>query len=334
MRWVTTAFRTFPLLALVALLAVPAQAVAEEATPRADDGAHVVDSRWVGPRTLDLTIASTALGKEAKTRLLLPEGWSKNAKASWPVVYLLHGANDKKDYESWTSYTDVERFTRDKQAIVVMPSADPNGYYSNWWNHGKGTPAWQTFHLDELRQILERGYHAGTQRAIAGLSMGGYGAMRYAEQRPGMFQAAASYSGIVNTTFPLVPQALQLSWITHGLDPDALWGDPKHQRPIWEAHNPAANLTALRGTRLFLSSGDGRAGLFDANKRHFDAVEAIMGVVSKTFSAGLQAANIPVRTDYYGAGTHSWAYWQRELHHSWPLLTQGFTKQRPPENGA
>ncbi|MFY1670334.1 alpha/beta hydrolase-fold protein [Plantactinospora sp. WMMB334] len=72
-----------------------------------------------------------------------------------------------------------------------------------WWNGGRyGPPAWGTFHLDEVRPILERGYGAGPRRAVAGASMGGYGALGYATPRPGIFRAVASYSGSVHLLHP------------------------------------------------------------------------------------------------------------------------------------
>jgi S-formylglutathione hydrolase FrmB len=49
--------------------------------------------------------------------------------------------------------------------------------FSAWWNFGLSSkPDWETFHVTEVRQILDRGYRAGTQRAIAGISIGGFGA--------------------------------------------------------------------------------------------------------------------------------------------------------------
>jgi S-formylglutathione hydrolase FrmB len=51
-----------------------------------------------------------------------------------------------------------------------MPEAGPFGWYSDWWNHGAGgPPAWETFHLRELRRLLERDYGAGHRRVVAGL---------------------------------------------------------------------------------------------------------------------------------------------------------------------
>ena len=54
-----------------------------------------------------------------------------------------------------------------------MPEAGDTGWYSDWWNDGQGgAPAWETFHLRELRPLLEQGYGAGQRRVVAGLSHG------------------------------------------------------------------------------------------------------------------------------------------------------------------
>src|SRR5215218_828967 len=63
--------------------------------PGADDGASVVAERRVGPRMVDLTISSPALGASGKVRLLTPDHWSTRRKGRrWPVLYLLHGCCD------------------------------------------------------------------------------------------------------------------------------------------------------------------------------------------------------------------------------------------------
>ena len=59
-----------------------------------------------------------------------------------------------------------------------------------------GRTRWETFHLAELRQILQRNYRASTVMAVAGVSMGGLGALAYAARHRGLFRAAASFGGI------------------------------------------------------------------------------------------------------------------------------------------
>lgn len=100
-------------------------------------------------------------------------------------------------YTTWADVFDVETLTAPTDLLVVMPDAGADGgYYSDWWNGGKGgPPMWETFHLVELRQLLERNWQAGDKRAIAGIWVGGYGAMEYAARKPGMIRFAGSYSG-------------------------------------------------------------------------------------------------------------------------------------------
>ena len=83
------------------------------------------------------------------------------------MLYLLHGCCDT--YDSWTRETDVETFAGLRDVLVVMPAGGAVGFYSDW----QDGPAWETFHLTELRELLERDYGAGPRRAVAGLSTGG-----------------------------------------------------------------------------------------------------------------------------------------------------------------
>jgi S-formylglutathione hydrolase FrmB len=279
----------------------------------------VVAEEQVGPNLVDLTVESPALGRTAKVRLLTPDGWDqRRPNAEWPVLYLLHGCCDT--YESWTRSTDVEELAQLRGVLVVMPEGGPVGWYSDWWNHGQGgPPAWETFHLAELRQLLERGYGAGDRRVIAGLSMGGFGALSYAARNPGMFQAAASYSGVVHPLYDGFPEGLMGGLAEFGEDPLALWGDPTAQQSIWEAHDPYYLATQLRSIPVFLSSGDGSKGPFDKRGRK-DYLEAFLNEMNHVLASRLTEAGVRLTTDFYGPGTHSWPYWERELHRSLPLL--------------
>lgn len=170
----------------------------------ADDGARIVAVTTEDARTRDLTIQSPALGSPfgvAQVRLLLPAQFDAQPATRWPVLYLLCGGYPGK-HTDWTQNTDVETLTAPTDLLVVMPDAAADavdGWYSDWWNGGAGgPPKWETFHLVELRQLLERNWQAGDKRVIAGLSMGGYGAMEYATRQPGMFVAAASFSGVLD----------------------------------------------------------------------------------------------------------------------------------------
>ncbi|MEO3813115.1 alpha/beta hydrolase family protein [Sphaerisporangium sp. B11E5] len=299
--------------ALIALsttaMLTPAQAAAA-APPQA----RVVAEERTSPRIVDLTVDSPALARTAKVRLLTPDGWERRGpRDRWPVLYLLHGLGDS--HEAWTKDSDVERLPELRDVLVVMPDADA-GYYTDWWNGGA---AWETFHLSEVRGILERGYGAGTRRVVAGLSMGGYGALVYAARHPGLFRAAASYSGPVHL---LHPEHVRRWREAFEVAPEyrGLWGDPVEQRANWRSHDPYALAHRLRPIPVFLAGGDGRPGPLDAPGEPFDETEAFLDTLNRSLADRLERAGVRLTTDFYGPGTHSPAYWERELHRSLPLL--------------
>jgi diacylglycerol O-acyltransferase / trehalose O-mycolyltransferase len=287
--------------------------------------AQVLATEVLSPRIRDLVIDSPALGRYAMVRLLLPRRFSAEPGRRWPVLWLLHGCCDT--YESWTRSADVEQLDVLADVLVVMPEAGQVGFYSDWRTPAEGEPSrWETFHLTELRQLLERDWRAGNHRVVAGLSMGGLGAMAYAARHPGMFAAAASYSGLLHTRYqgdPVPgPQLIQGLLRRFGEDGDGLWGDPRRQGDVWAEHNPYDLASRLGGVRLFVSFGNGQPGPLDTPAVSGQArqIERNLYPQNLAFLERLRQLGIPVRSDAYGPGTHDWPYWQRELHRSLPML--------------
>ena len=75
----------------------------------------------------------------------------------------------------------------------------------------------------------------------------------------------------------------------------------------------------LRGTRLFVSSGNGTPGPLD-HTGTTDPTEVSLHGENAAFVRRLRSLELPATVDLYGAGTHSWPYWERELHRALPLL--------------
>ncbi|GAA3219956.1 alpha/beta hydrolase family protein [Actinocorallia longicatena] len=262
-----------------------------------------------------LTVSSPALGRRALVWVLKPRGWTAGS-TGWPVLYLLHPCCGPEN--GWLVNGGVERLTARLKAVVIMPEADRMGWYSDW----KDGPAWETFHLTELRGLLEPRYGATGRRAVAGASMGGFGAMSYAARHPGLFAAAASFSGVLDTTLDRAGFGEFLS--AGGADPDRLWGDD------WAAHNPKDLAARLKGVALFVSGGDGRPGPLDrkgASSRG-DA-EAAVTAQSRSFARAAASAGARLRTDFYGRGRHTWPYWSRGLARALPILFPGAVRTGP-----
>jgi S-formylglutathione hydrolase FrmB len=301
-------------------LAGPAKTLAGPA--KADDGARVTAETKIASREVDITISSPALGKSVKTRLLLPPNWSRASTATWPVLYAYHGGQD--NYTSWTKNTDIEAWAAKYNVIVAMPEGD-NGSYTDWYNYGKGgNPKWETFHTAEVRQLLERNYHAGALRAAIGNSSGGAGAMAYAARHPGLFKYAASLSGILSMRSIGMPAMLMFTNASNGQDPFAIWGVPWSDDANWVAHDPYSLAPKLRGTGLFFSSGTtGRPGPGDPDVAPWDIgllSEIAVGANNKDFKKRLDELNIPYTAHIYGDGRHNWPAWIREAASVWPTL--------------
>ncbi|MEU0698161.1 alpha/beta hydrolase family protein [Streptomyces niveus] len=336
----------FAMGAMGAAMTVPAaQSAGVTARTERDVGARVIEERPAGKRIVDLTVRSPALARDAAVRLLTPDGWEERGPGDrWPVLYLLAGGDG--NHLTWTEEYEVQNLPELRDTLVVMPSMPLFGFYSDWLRQAEDGPrAVETFHLREVRPLLERHYGAGTRRAAAGESQGGFGALSYAARNPGTFRAVASYSGFVH---PLAhPHAVRAAMNYLGMDWRRLWGDPVAQRDVWEAHDPYHLAPRLRDTPVYLSSGDGRGGALDPEDVEPDPdipgledpahpfpedvispTEALMGEESRAVANRLRHQGTPLTTHFY-RGTHDPAYWERDLRRSLPMLLRSLRPQQP-----
>jgi S-formylglutathione hydrolase FrmB len=145
-------------------------------------------------RVKTVEVPSKALGKAAKINVLLPADYETSG-LRYPVVYLLHGASGA--YNDWNDKSGVAAYARTRPFIVVMPDANGDSFYLN--TPGRGNVA--DYLVKELIPFVDKTYRTIAMkegRAVAGLSMGGYGAWRLALDNVGTFACAASLSGALN----------------------------------------------------------------------------------------------------------------------------------------
>jgi S-formylglutathione hydrolase FrmB len=234
---------------------------------------------------------------------------------------LLHGYGGS--YTEWVQLTDLVAFTQHLPLIVVMPEGGI-GWYMDPALPG---PNWETYHIGELIPYIDNHFRTVATRrgrAVAGLSMGGMGAFVYAARHPDLFVAAASISGILDA------ENYNPYFTGAQPSPSQVFA-PVCGQSVWclRAHDPVDLVSNLRGLHLFLSCGNGKPGPFDGT---YDAasgkVEASIHTTLESMAAALRGAHIPATADDYGPGTHSWPYFQRELHRAMPMLMATFAK--PP----
>jgi S-formylglutathione hydrolase FrmB len=132
---------------------------------------------------------SIVIGKQTEMQVLLPSV----GEPPFATLYLLHGIFG--DSTNWLRYTRLEWYLRDLPLIVVLPDGD-RGFFTD----NEEGPAYARYMGEELPSFIERNFHARPARgarAIGGLSMGGYGALRVALGYPERFCSVHSHSGAV-----------------------------------------------------------------------------------------------------------------------------------------
>lgn len=248
-----------------------------------------------------------------RVRFILPKGFAEQER-DWPIVYLLHDAPG--DYRTWTDTGAVFELLKDLPIIAVMPDGGGGipGWYSDW---DDGSYQWQSYHMEFLLPFVERSLGLGPQpiRAIAGPSMGGYGAMYYSAAYPGRFVAAAGFSGAVDFLHLDRVSALYafLAGFSGVAPSNAIWGDPLTHYERWQAQDPGSQVHSLAGMRIFLSSGNGLPGgphdNLPAGLPEY-GIEPILLTMNRSFANTLESAGIGYQTWFYGPGYHNWPYYR------------------------
>ncbi len=250
--------------------------------------------------------------RDLRANVLLPDGY--DGSRAYPVLYLLHGIAD--DYRTWSDPTQggVREAVGDADVIVVMPEAG-RSLNVDWYSAGpRMRRAWARYYLEELiPQIHARFTILPGRRnhAIAGISMGGYGALYLASQLPEYFGAAASLSGIVD---------IRQAWLSELMYPIArashrqIFGPPFGS--YVRAHDFLMLRDNLRDTRVLITNGDGipvpaaRDQLLQIIG--LGGAEANMKVWSSALARRLRAADVDVTT-WWRRGIHDWWYWRQDV---------------------
>ena len=141
------------------------------------------------------TFHSQALQREMAYCLLLPTDY-ETSKRSYPVLYLLHGLWGSEN--DWLALTNVAEQVKGLPLIVVMPQAD-----DSWYVNAATRPEakYEDYVFGDLVQEIESRYRAEKDRDgrfVAGLSMGGYGALKEGLKQPQRFAVVGAFSATAN----------------------------------------------------------------------------------------------------------------------------------------
>jgi len=228
-------------------------------------------------------------GRVLPYSVLLPPGYRliTSRQTRYPVVYLLHGYGH--NHNSWTAKTSLARYAAAHQLIVVMPTGD-NGWYTD--SATAAADKFESYILEELIPDVQSRFRTIETRAgrtVAGLSMGGYGALKFGFKHPETFAVAASMSG--------------------ALDAASRTDDPSIMRAFGPADSPArAENDLFRLARDFPAERRGLLPFF-----YFDC-----GTDDPWMESNRTLANILLERKLTHEfrqlpGDHIWPYWDRQV---------------------
>lgn len=256
------------------------------------------------------SIFSTKLGCEQKYNVYLPDGY--NQWDRYPVIYLLHGLYG--DYSNWVKSGRMKEVADEliacgevRPCVMVMPNAgdkDVHGYQNGYFN----VQDWpyEDFFFDEFLPEVERKYHCGGEkglRAVIGLSMGGGGAIVYAQRHPRLFSSAYGMS----------------AWLDH------------KDRDIRGTDRVGSKLTLTDRSVRDHSALDFIDWVGPVTKEELKTVAWFLDCgdddhllqLSVDLHLKMHKAGIPCELRVHNGG-HTWEYWHRALYSALPFASRNF----------
>lgn len=258
---------------------------------------------------------SPSLGRQLRYAAHLPPSYDREPSRRYPVLYFLHGMfGNEREYERRGVAARVEKMRAQGligDFIVVAPAGE-NSFYVNAKNGAK----YEDAIVKDLISHIEKTYRVmAGQRAIQGISMGGFGALMIAFKHPEMFSSVTAHSAALFVELPKPAGTDRRSQFMSRLIGN-IFGDPPDE-DFFQANNPirlaetnAANIKKS-GLKIYFDVGDqDRYGFQESNK---------------ILDEKLTAAKIPHEFHIF-PGNHGWEYMISVADHSYGFLWKAFNQ--------
>ena len=238
----------------------------------------------------DGSFHSESLGREMRYRVILPAGY-ENSSERYPTLFLLHGLYG--DFENWSTRTNLISYAVRLRLIIAMPDAG-----NSWYVNSLTVPGdkFENYIIDDFLGEIDSHFRTIRERyarALAGLSMGGYGAVKLALKYPQLFAMAGGISAALNAPGDLDDKAadfrvnLQKVFGPHG-------SATRDQNDVFAllAHADPAKLPYI-----YLDCGSSDVLFLFSNRE---------------FAARLQERNAPYEF-HEMQGAHTWDFWDAAI---------------------
>jgi S-formylglutathione hydrolase FrmB len=241
-------------------------------------------------------ISSAILQRPVRYCVMLPPSYDAQKTQTFPVLYFLHGLGDNEQALFNSGGWEIAEGLRKSSGLGEFLIVTPDGGHSFYINSRDGKVRYEDFFFREFLPAIERKYRAATtpnRRALAGVSMGGYGALRYAFQYPSRFAAVAVQ---MPALLDRLPPALT-SGTAHGQgDLLSAFGNVPSEA-FWEQNSPLtlarADAAQLKHLKIYFDCGDQDDFGFTAGARSLDRI--------------LNERGVPHEFHIY-PGHHDWQY--------------------------
>lgn len=238
------------------------------------------------------SVYSYAVSSYKRFNIILPKDYFKTDER-YKVIFLLHGYSG--DHTDWINRTNIVKYLQDYSFVVVTPEADNSWYTNSPFVKNRN---YEDYIIKELIPYVEKRYRVISTkhgRVIAGLSMGGYGAIKLALKYPHLFYYSGSFSGafrwpsMIEKNRGLLTQSLK-----------EVFGEKRSDH--WDKNDVliiADTIKPINLPYLYISCGenDPLEGLLDSNRK----------LVEKLQKNG-------VAYEYHELpGEHNWIFWDMEI---------------------
>ena len=225
----------------------------------------------------------------------LPDDYDESRTTRYPVLYLLHGLTGH--YNDWFSRSNVAEYAAQYRLIVVTPEGNDSWYVDST---AVPTEKYESYILNEIIPDVQARYRtieARYGRAIAGLSMGGYGSIKFGLKSPATFAFVGSMSGAFGIT-RVNEQGIEWAALKNSLKAfGAVGSDTRKRNDVFELIKqlPANRIASL--PFIYFDSGTEDTGVFADNRE---------------LAALLVEKKIPHEFRQL-PGDQSWGYWDRQV---------------------
>lgn len=263
-----------------------------------------------------LGIQSKLIGKNMKYSVYLPQGYTGSSR-SYPVLYLLHGYTDNET--GWTQFGEIEHIANEMitngdatPMIIVMPDGGVSWYINNF---DKSMP-YEDYFFQEFMPYIESTYRIKKEkkfRAVAGLSMGGYGSFMFAVKHPDLFSYCAPLSAAffeeksaINTPQASYDRTFSILY-GPGLTGAARINDTYKANDPFRFVSDTMNTKKIKTVKFYLDCGD---------DDFLSQSNAAMHIL-------LKEKGIPHEYRMRD-GVHDWTYWRYSIKDVLKVITKGF----------